>query len=280
MTRSLPALVFFGVCMVAILLGAGMLSGFAPVALRPLASGIVASAGLLALSLAFLRREGRDARSAGLHVGPGSGARLAAGAAIGFFLYGLYLLLLAGLAGGTVEAGAGADVGAIALAVATYSELASMEELGFRGYALRRLEERFGRFVALVAGAVAFGLLHLAYGWPLGAAMIGAMSGALLFGMGALVTRGLAVPIGLHAAWNLGGWSVGEKDGAGLWRLVVPEQGAAASTVSYLVVMGIGILGFWYVGRRRVVAPSAGAAAASRDQQEVPAVVPGDPAER
>lgn len=246
--------------MVAIMLSAGLLSGFAPPALRPLAWGLVGSGGLVALSLAFLRREGRDTRSAGLHVDRGSAARLAAGAAIGFVLYGLYLLLIAVLAGGAIEKGAGASARPLALAVATYAALACMEELGFRGYALRRLEERFGRFAALVLGALAFGLLHLAYGWPVMAAMVGAASGALLFGMAALVTRGLAVPIGLHAAWNLGGWSVGEKDGAGIWRLVVPEQGAAV-TFSYLSVMALGIFGFWYVGRRGFMPPSAAPAA-------------------
>jgi hypothetical protein len=248
--------------MLAIMLGAGMLSGFAPLALRPLAWGLVASIALVALSFAFLRREGRDARSVGLHIDPGSGARLAAGAAIGFLLYGVHLLLRTGFAGGRVEKGVGTSMAGIGLAIATYAALATMEELGFRGYALRRLEERLGRFVALGIGAVAFGLLHLAYGWPLGAAMIGAATGAVLFGLAALVTRGLAAPIGLHAAWNIGGWSVGEKDGASLWRLVVPAQGAAASTVSYLVVMALGIVGFWYFGRRRSSRPLAAEAAA------------------
>ena len=57
-----------------------------------------------------------------------------------------------------------------------------------------------------------------------GNAILGAFTGSLLFGMAALAMRGLAVPIGLHTAWNFGQWTLGEKETSGLWRPVV-EQG-------------------------------------------------------
>lgn len=55
-------------------------------------------------------------------------------------------------------------------------------------------------------------------------ALLGAGVGSLLFGMASLATRGLALPIGLHAAWNFGQWVAGDKEFPGIWRSTV-EQG-------------------------------------------------------
>jgi membrane protease YdiL (CAAX protease family) len=60
--------------------------------------------------------------------------------------------------------------------------------------------------------------------------------------MAAIATRGLALPIGMHAAWNFGDWMLGGKDSPGLWKAVVDEgyQGRdqLVRTIAYLAVMG------------------------------------------
>ena len=85
--------------------------------------------------------------------------------------------------------------------------------------------------------------------------MLGVTAGSLMFGMAALATRGLALPIGLHAAWNLGQWVLGGKETPGPWRAITEDgfhdRMERAAMISYLVVTGAGTLGFWLLYRRR-----------------------------
>jgi len=79
--------------------------------------------------------------------------------------------------------------------------------------------------------------------------------GSLLFGMAAIATRGLAVPIGIHAAWNIGDWLRGGKETPGMWRLVV-EPGyesyvQATGLFTYMMVMALSTFGFWLLYRTR-----------------------------
>jgi hypothetical protein len=63
-----------------------------------------------------------------------------------------------------------------------------------------------------------------------------------------------SVPIGIHAAWNLGHWALGFKDTPGVWQPITApgdeERAYAAGTASYLVVMGLATLGFLLWHRR------------------------------
>lgn len=78
-------------------------------------------------------------------------------------------------------------------------------------------------------------------------ALFGAFVGSILFGMAALTTRGLAVPIGVHAAWNFGEWIVGEKEIPGLWKPVIP--GGHSATADHITRQRT----CWYSALRRWV---------------------------
>ncbi|MEO7362249.1 MAG: hypothetical protein ABI120_18105, partial [Gemmatimonadaceae bacterium] len=90
--------------------------------------------------------------------------------------------------------------------------------------------------------------------WPWAAAAVGVSVGALIFGLAALVSGGLALPIGLHFAWNFFGWAVGEKDTPGLWHVVVSDANTShlqtIGTASYVVVMLLGCIAFWWYDRQ------------------------------
>lgn len=234
----------------------GVVQGMAPPPVRSLAWGAASAAGVLGLTLVLARNEGRSADSVGVRPSRGTAGRLLVGAAIGAGLYGLQLGIASALAGPiSLEPTPGAGASAVVLGAATFLALSSMEELGFRGYALRSLHARFGLWPALATTTLAFGLSHVAFGWSLPAILLGVVPGGLLFGMSAVATRGLAVPIGLHAAWNWADWAVGRKDTPGLWTMVVDEpvrgQMATAGAFGYLAAMAVGIAGFWAWSRRR-----------------------------
>jgi len=250
----------FWVAAIAILVGAGMLRGAAPPAYSALLWGTLSTIGVLGLTIAVLRREQRGVDSAGLRFSSRSLLLFGTGAVLGLALYALQFAIIGSVAGPLRLVAADTPAGAIALAVTTYVALAAMEEVAFRGYPLRRLEERFGGGPAIAIGAFAFGVLHLIYGWPPWMALVGAASGGVLFGAAALATRGLAVPIGLHAAWNVSGWAVGEKDGMGVWRIVSsgdPEYVTRVGNWTYLLMMAIGTAAFaWFARYRRRRSPS------------------------
>jgi Type II CAAX prenyl endopeptidase Rce1-like len=123
-----------------------------------------------------------------------------------------------------------------------------MEELGFRGYPLRTLVPGLGLWPAQAIVAVAFSLCHLAFGWSWTTILLGVIPSALLFGMAAIASRGLAVPIGLHAGVNLAQSSMSGNSSWGFWKLAMDDQArgriTALSPISGVAVTVGVMLGF------------------------------------
>ena len=101
-----------------------------------------------------------------------------------------------------------------------------------------------------------FALEHIAGGLPWSRSLPGPFAGAILFGMAALATRGIAVSLGIHFAFNLGQWALGQKESAGLWRAYVDppfqEQADAVGYAGYLLGTLAVTSCFWLHYRRRV----------------------------
>jgi membrane protease YdiL (CAAX protease family) len=219
--------------------------------------GLASSGGLLALSLFLLRIEKGPRTNLDLAVRPSSLRRFSIGVLLGVASFGIHVSIVATFAG-PIRFEWVSGVGAMAAAIyfARFLSTSCMEELGFRGYALRRLTERMGPWPAVCLTALAFGLSHLSYGWDLRTIALGVVPGGLLWGMSAIATRGLAVPIGLHAAWNFASWSAGNRAETGLLRMIVEEdaleQTRAVGTASYLTIFGALTVAFWFVHRRNV----------------------------
>jgi len=140
------------------------------------------------------------------------------------------------------------------ISVLAYLCLSVREELAFHGFPLRRLETVFGLWVAQLMVALVFATEHVAGGATWGHAIVGAGTGSLFFGMAAIATRGLAVPIGLHAGWNIGDWMRGGKGSGDVWQATV-EQGFEermwlVGMISYVVIMCLGTAAFWWWHRR------------------------------
>ena len=131
-----------------------------------------------------------------------------------------------------------------------YLILALREELAFRGYALRSLAYAIGSWKAQLIIATIFSLEHLAGGYTFKQAFLGAGIGAILFGITALKSKGIALPAGIHAAWNFGQWSIGFKNEPGVWQVIV-EKGYETefeniSFYFYLLVMILAIASFYF----------------------------------
>jgi membrane protease YdiL (CAAX protease family) len=221
-----------------------------------LIAGTLASLGAFALTLLFVRWEKLSLADVGAAMNGRSLLRMSAGFFLGLFLVALWAALSAVTSPIQWVRGSGGGVPAVMLALSAYVVLACREELAFRGYPLRLLNRLFGPWFALIFVAAIFALEHKLGGLSGLPALVGAAVGSLLFGMAALATRGLAVPIGLHAAWNFGQWALGLRGGQTPWRRAVMSGSQhsvdLAGTILYLAVFGVATLGFWLWRRAHV----------------------------
>ena len=131
-----------------------------------------------------------------------------------------------------------------------YILVALREELAFRGYPLFSLNYSFGMLASQLIILIIFSLEHIAGGMTWIQAFLGAGTGALLFGFAALKTQGIALPIGLHAAWNFGQWCFGFKKESGIFKGIADNGFESVvernSWISYLLIMSIGIAIFYF----------------------------------
>ena len=239
-----------------VLVASSALTGTIPAPWRDLLLAASAAVGTLALTLLFVRWDHVTVRDVGAAIISGSSVRFALGFLIGIALVACYATLTA-LDGHILWIRGARPIFLPALInLSTYFALACREELAFRGYPLFRLQHSYGLWTAQFVVAAAFAAEHFVAGWPLSRAILGAGIGSLLFGMAAIATRGLALPIGLHTAWNFADWILGGKDATGLWRRVIDsthEQSAQAhSTLAYIATMALATGAFWRYHRSQL----------------------------
>jgi hypothetical protein len=254
----LRVLLFFVLCMV-LLAGAGPLATSLHVPFPALAIGAITAVGTLLLTMAFARWDKVSLRNVGAAPGRLSIPRFVVGFLLGLLLVALHVSIEAAAGHVTWTRSSSVSVGSVALSLATFVLLACREELAFRGYPLRRLNSVYGLWIAQAVVAIVFALEHVAGGATWTNALLGSGMGSLLFGMAAIATEGLAVPIGLHAAWNFGDWMHGGKDSTGIWQQVVPDafarQAEITAMAGYVVVILGGAIGFrvWHQRRQNLM---------------------------
>lgn len=255
--RVITSLLVFWVGYVALTLVVGLATSAAihSEVWRLITWGFLSSAGLLVLSRFMTAKDEGSRTSLTPKHRPSSPVGLSLGLLLGLAAFGVHAAIVT-LFGGPIRFERVPEVGTtiVAIYLARFLATSCMEEIGFRGYALRRLAQSVGIWPALAITTVAFGLSHLLYGWDMQSIALGVLPGGLVWGMSAIATRGLAVPIGMHAAWNFASWAAGNRAETGLLRMIVTddalESSRAVGTVSYLVISGVLTAFFWLVQRR------------------------------
>jgi membrane protease YdiL (CAAX protease family) len=201
--------------------------GMVPPAIGDLTWGALASLSLIGLT--WLMRRGQSTARSG-SISAARVRQLLGGAMIGLSTYALTLaaigLLVAPLSVSPIVA---PDARTGVLIVAGFLALACMEELGFRGYPLRTLSAVLGTRTALLVVSLLFAASHVLFGWPWETILLGVLPSGILFGVAAVVSGGLAMPIGLHAAVNVAQWVAGEKSAPGFFTLALDPALAAQS---------------------------------------------------
>lgn len=198
------------------------------------AYGALVSAGLVAVLLWYSRLGWTQRAACGLGFDRRTPMRFLLGVVLGALLLAAPVAVLAGVDDVRWVRGPDVEIGTVAAAFTAYLLLSCLEELGFRSYPLLGLQQELGLWTAQAIVAMAFIAYHIAYGQPWFSAVVGTGLGSLLFGTAAVVSRGLALPIGLHAAWNFGSWALGDKGLPGVWTPVFVHPPGVAGTVAYV----------------------------------------------
>lgn len=245
---ALLILLFFVAC-ATLLAAVGPFDRIIPGLPAGLLTGVVTSVGTLLLTVVFVRWEKMRLADVGAAIGKQSVSRFAVGFGLGLLLVAMHVSIEAIVGRVRWIRSESVGPGTIAMMLATYILLACREELAFRGYPLRRLNSVYGLWISQIVVSIVFALEHVAGGSSWMQAFLGAGIGSLLFGMAALATRGLAVPIGLHAAWNFGDWLHGGKGSGSLWRPIISDayQNSAdrAAMAGYIIIMIVATVAFW-----------------------------------
>jgi membrane protease YdiL (CAAX protease family) len=212
---------------------------------------------VLLWTLALLSLEGREFDSLGLQLSARRLTQLIGGLILGMLLMSAQVALFRMVSDFHWERGAGVGLGSLFAGALFYLASSASEELAFRGYGFQRLVEAAGPIAAQVITAALFAAYHVALGMPVAAAVLFTGLGSILYGYAFLRTKGVALPIGIHAGWNfiqenLAG--ISGRSQPGYWNPVRAPGDAGASFAASLGILLIvtlaGAAVVWQATRR------------------------------
>lgn len=199
------------------------------------------------LTLLFVRVDRISLQDVGAVPNRNSIVRFMAGFTAGIIMVLIQVMILSCFAPVNFSISATVNWENIVLSLFLYMLIACREELVFRGYALRRLSSSISPAAALLVITALFVLEHVIAGVSWKMSVIGSGLGGLLFGLAAIKTKGLALPIGLHFSWNFMQWLLGFKNETGVWHELVEkghEQYAEnVALIGFSVTMILAIAG-------------------------------------
>jgi len=241
-------LLFYTVSVV-ILLFTSRLAKELPAKVAEQFSMLLASVLTFLLIFLFAKWERIDLTAVGVIPGGKSIKRFVGGYAIGLTMAVMQALIVLTFGNLRLNLNSHLSISEFSSSSLLFLLVACREELAFRSYALRSLNYVVKSVPALLIITVIFVCEHVLAGMSWKMAIIGSGLGGALFGASALKTKGLALPFGLHSAWNFGQWMMGFKNKPGVWQAVV-EKGYEARTeniglAAFALAMILAILGIF-----------------------------------
>ena len=152
----------------------------------------------------------------------------------GTFFFAIIILLLLGFTQYTVVANPVSWNPWLLIGHLSIIPLALMEEVAFRSYPFIKLNQIFGLRITQVVIAIIFALYHILQGWGILIAFLGPGIWALVFGLSAVWSNGIAVPTGIHVSLNLMQQIVGMNNNKAnsILNLSMPARSSAAVIAS------------------------------------------------
>jgi len=244
---TLARVILFYACTLLVFILADILSKSAEADIAGQLSMFIATGLTFFLILIFTRWEKLKLKDVGIVPNKKSAPRFSIGFVIGLLMAIMQVMIVLSFGHIQLNLVPEMPIAEIVLTLLLFILAGAREELVFRSYFLRSLSYSMSPFLALVIMTAIFSIEHLVAGYTWQNGILGSGIGAILFGLAALKTKGLALPLGLHIAWNFGQWSLGFKGRSGIWEVIV-ERGFDSYVQNigmgaYLFVMGLAITG-------------------------------------
>ena len=200
------------------------------------------------LTMVFTKWEKLKLKNVGIIPNKATFRRCIFGFGIGLFMTFLQLVFVLLFGHFTISYNLSISYYTVIFYLTLYILVAIREELAFRSYPIFSLNYGFGFWKSQLIILLIFSIEHIVGGMTWQQAFLGSGAGALLFGFAALRTKGIALPIGMHTAWNFGQWCFGFKKETGLihgisekgFENIVDRNG----WISYFLIMTIAIVCF------------------------------------
>ncbi|MEM9141868.1 MAG: type II CAAX endopeptidase family protein [Bacteroidota bacterium] len=253
--HTLSRALLFCLCNVIIMILSGSLTNEFPKPWSDILHGTIVILCIFGITIPFARWEKLTLAEIGVVPNRKTIRRFTYGFAIGILIAITYVLLVVCFTNSKLVAVRSISFSSVSYPFVFCFVFALREELAFRGFPLRSLAYSMGSWKALIIIALIFALEHWAGDYTFKNAFLGSSTGAILFGIAALTTKGIALPVGLHMAWNFGLWCFGFNFPGIIWQRIIEKESETGNEpliwTIYLVVMGLSVLGFYLYGRKK-----------------------------
>lgn len=166
-------------------------------------SGIAGTAIVLIITWLFIKSENKTLADYGLVLGKTTFIKFFRGLAIGIIAITPIIILSVLFAGLEIQRNPeGYNLWTPIMYLAIVPA-AFMEEIAYRAYPFIKLNKAFGLRITQLIVLIAFALHHIPLGWGLLGAFTGQGVWALIFGIAAVRSKGIALPTGIHVGTNL-----------------------------------------------------------------------------
>ena len=235
---------------------------FVPAQWERMAHGVVGTIAAFLTTFFFLTYDKTTFVDIGLRFEKTTLPRFFSGFVTGTVIMGLLSLSVIYASGFRMETNANSNMLNFLFGTLPLIPLAFMEEVAFRAYPLEVLKDKTGVRVSILVTSVLFALYHIANGWAVQQAFLGAGAWGLLYGATAVNGRGIAMPTGMHFAANFTTsafgtgtdsfhlWVLKQGNGQGLENY---EAGQLATLLPQVSILVLGIVAMEWVARERSV---------------------------
>lgn len=234
--------ILFWLIFILLLMAAGLFNNMAmPFKWHHLSYGILGTLGAVTATFILLKVERKSFADYGLQWQRKTLSNFLIGFIIGIICFAIIFWILITTTSLTIKVTNKSFDAAVLLSLFSIFFLAFMEEMAFRAYPFLLLNKVVGLRATQILIATAFALYHIAQGWNIEVAFLGPGIWAFVFGLGAVWSKGIALPTGIHMALNVLQEFMGTKGNSEQAFYSLQQQNNSPSAIVHTQNIGIAV---------------------------------------
>ncbi len=229
-----------------------------------LSYGVIGTAVAFFTTYIFLRWDKKSFSEIGLRFEKATIKKFLVGVLIGVVLMGFVTMCVIYFSDFSISLNGNSNLFKFLLYTSPLILLSLMEEVGFRAYPLMILKNKLDFRMAIIIISILFAVYHIANGWSVTSSFFGPGICGIIFGASAIYAKGIAMPTGIHYAFNLTTaafgitndsfniWVLKQKNGLSLENYQNPPLVTILPQLFFLIV-GLFCLRFIFKQKNRLI---------------------------